>query len=60
MSPKRGINLAGRSQRVSRAVIGAKRLRQLQEQRARWKRENAEAIAQYNDWIAKNGIFTDR
>ena len=27
--------------------------------RARWKRENAEAIAEYNELIAKHGIFSE-
>jgi post-segregation antitoxin (ccd killing protein) len=34
-------------------------VRHVRERRAKWKLENAEAIAQYNDFIAVRGIFSE-
>jgi antitoxin CcdA len=44
-----GINLSRAAEEGITAQVRAERAR-------RWKEENAEAIAQYNRWIAENGV----
>ncbi len=45
---------------LSRAFEESLRERVAQARRARWLEENAEAIAEHNERVAKRGVFSDR
>lgn len=47
-----GVNLSATLEEALKEKIAAAR-------REKWKRENAEAIAEYNDFIEKRGVFSD-
>jgi antitoxin CcdA len=47
-----GVNLSAALEEALREKVAAAR-------REQWKRENAEAIAEYNDLIAEHGIFSE-
>jgi antitoxin CcdA len=47
-----GVNLSAALEEAVREKVAAAR-------REQWKRENAEAIAEYNDLIAEHGIFSE-
>lgn len=47
-----GVNLSAALEEALKEKVAAAR-------REKWKRENAEAIAEYNDLIAEHGIFSD-
>ena len=47
-----GINLSAALEEALREKVAAAR-------REKWKRENAEAIAEYNDLLAEHGIFSE-
>ena len=47
-----GVNLSAALEEALREKVAAAR-------RDKWKRENAEAIAEYNDLIAEHGIFSE-
>jgi antitoxin CcdA len=47
-----GVNLSSTLEEALRAKVAAVR-------REQWKRENAEAIAEYNDLIAEHGTFSE-
>ena len=47
-----GVNLSAALEEALREKVVAAR-------REQWKRENAEAIAEYNDLIAEHGIFSE-
>jgi len=47
-----GVNLSAALEEALRAKVAATR-------REKWKRENADAIAEYNDLIADRGVFSE-
>ena len=47
-----GVNLSAALEEALREKVAAAR-------REKWKRENAEAIAEYNELIAEHGIFSE-
>ena len=47
-----GVNLSAALEEALKEKVAAAR-------REKWKRENAEAIAQYNDFIEQHGVFSD-
>lgn len=47
-----GINLSATLEEALREKVAAAR-------REKWKQENAEAIAEYNDLLAEHGIFSE-
>jgi antitoxin CcdA len=47
-----GVNLSAALEEVLKEKVAAAR-------REKWKRENAEAIAEYNDFIEEQGVFSD-
>lgn len=47
-----GVNLSAALEESLKEKVAAAR-------REKWKRENAEAIAEYNDFIAEHGIFSE-
>ena len=47
-----GVNLSAALEEALREKVAVAR-------REKWKRENAEAIAEYNDFIAEHGIFSE-
>jgi len=47
-----GVNLSAALEEALQEKVAAAR-------REKWKRENAEAIAEYNDFIAEHGVFSD-
>ena len=47
-----GINLSAALEEALQEKVAAVR-------REKWKRENAEAIAEYNDLIAEHGVFSE-
>jgi antitoxin CcdA len=47
-----GINLSAALEEALQEKVAAVR-------REKWKRENAEAIAEYNDLVAEHGVFSD-
>lgn len=47
-----GVNLSAALEEALREKVAAAR-------REKWKRDNAEAIAEYNDLIAEHGIFSE-
>jgi antitoxin CcdA len=47
-----GINLSAALEEVLQEKVAAVR-------REKWKRENAEAIAEYNDLVAEHGVFSE-
>lgn len=47
-----GVNLSAALEETLKEKVAAAR-------REKWKRENAEAIAEYNDFIAEHGIFSE-
>ena len=48
-----GINLSAALEEALRAKVAAAARRE------KWKRDNAEAIAEYNDLLAEHGVFSD-
>lgn len=47
-----GVNLSAVLEEALQEKVAAAR-------REKWKQENAEAIAEYNDFIAEHGVFSD-
>jgi len=47
-----GVNLSAALEEALREKVAAAR-------REKWKRENAEAIAEYNDLLAEHGVFSE-
>jgi antitoxin CcdA len=47
-----GVNLSAVLEEALRVKLAAAR-------REKWKRENAEAIAEYNELVAEHGVFSD-
>lgn len=47
-----GVNLSAALEEALREKVAATR-------REQWRRENAEAIAEYNDLIAEHGVFSE-
>ena len=59
MSPKYLIEFAGGRPRTGRAMTAAERVRRVKKRREKWLQENAEAIAEYNQLIARHGTFCE-
>jgi len=47
-----GVNLSAALEEALQEKVAAAR-------REKWKRENAEAIAEYNNFVAEHGVFSD-
>jgi antitoxin CcdA len=47
-----GVNLSAALEEALQEKVAAAR-------REKWKRENAEAIAEYNDLVAEHGVYSD-
>jgi post-segregation antitoxin (ccd killing protein) len=58
MSPKPAIRSGRRTPRLGKAKTVAARLPQTRDRREEWRRENAEAIAEYNALVTRQGVFS--